>query len=132
MKALTIAMVLIASGCTSSPNYHRAYTPATGHASGNRDDVIQRATVALTDAGLTIASSSGGIVLTDWEQGRGMGDDARYRFRVSVQTDGAFTVDSLCQNKGALDESWSDCDATRPQWALDVVAKVEASAATAR
>jgi hypothetical protein len=129
LAAIGLAVVL--ASCVGSPNYHRAYTPATGHATGTQDDVLRHATEALTDAGLTIESSANGVVVTKWEPGRGMadGDTTRYRFRVSVDSDGTYRVASLCQMKSTAISSGetADCDNTRPQWALDIVAKVNAT-----
>lgn len=124
----TIAAMLIGAGCTGSPNYHRTYAPATSHASSSStaEDITSAAVEAITDAGFTVETSTAGVVISKWEPGRGFtGDQSRYRLRVTAKSGGRFTVSVLCQSKAGGDE-WSDCDELRPQWALDVQAKVTA------
>ena len=77
-----------------------------------------------SDAGFTVETSTAGVVISKWEPGRGFTGD-RYRLRVTAKSGGRFTVAVMCQSKAGGNE-WFDCDDLRPQWALDVQAKVTA------
>ena len=118
-------------GCTGSPNYWNAYTPMHAQmANTSRPAAVQRAVIALTDAGREIESSdvSTGIVLSRWWSGDGFGhDDTRFRVRVIFDESTGYTVEALCQRKGMTSGDFTDqCDdAKRPQFVLDVMAKVD-------
>lgn len=115
------------AACTGSTNYWNAYRPVSGTTSNA--NAVQAAVVAITDAGKEVESSDNGIVLSKWFSGDGFGGDQnRFRVRVTVNAN-AYEVAALCQaKKPGSGGAWSEeCDATkRPQFVLDVVARIEA------
>lgn len=131
MRTLTIPALLL-TACTSSPNYHVNYAPQSGTMTASKGDGVQRAVIAITDAGKEVESSDGGsgIVLSKWFQSDGFGaDDVRYRIRV-VLGDASYQVAAMCQRKSAMTSSWSeDCtsDDTRPRYVVDLVNQIAVS-----
>jgi uncharacterized lipoprotein len=130
---LTTALATLAA-CTSSPNYWRAYTPASGTSSSPKATLIQKATLAVVDAGYEteISDANTGLVVTKWFQGTGMtSEDNRFRLRVTVDDAGRYEVTAQCQEKATGPMSgggWNDhCSSEdkRPQFVLDAVARVE-------
>lgn len=130
-----MALVLVVAACTGSSNYWVTYAPLNGKSAVPKAALVQKAVIAITDAGKEIESSDGtsGIVLSKWFQGDGMmSDDNRFRVRVTVDDTGAYTVAGLCQAKKAGSSSWEDTclegnENKRPRFVVELVAKIEAS-----
>ena len=131
---MTKRLILMAAlaGCAGSTNYWNPYTPVRATTTQPKAAAVQKAVVAMTDAGREIESSDGatGIVLSKWWSGDGFGGDQnRFRVRVSVDDAGGYEIAALCQTNNASNAGWSDdCDKTkRPQFVLDIVTKVDAA-----
>lgn len=104
----SLLMTTLLAACTSSPSYWIAFTPHAGHAS-SKEAAMQKATIAITDAGREIESSDPamGIILTKWFSGTGMVDDQnRFRIRVLVQTDGSYEISGMCQRMTIDTKHW--------------------------
>lgn len=127
MRNITITALLL-TACTSSPNYHVEYAPRSGTMTASKADGVQRAVIAITDAGREVESSdaSSGIVLSKWFQSdSGLMGDVRYRVRV-VLGDSNYQVAALCQRKAASTSSWEGCDDTgkMPRFVVELVDRV--------
>jgi len=133
-----ILMTAILTACTGSPNYHRPYTPIHATHRHSRPAAVQRAVIAITDAGREIESSDAttGIVLSKWFSGDGaLAGDNRHRIRVLFDETNGYTIEALCQSKNADmigGGGWEDCPKNdgqeiRPQFVLDTVGSVNAA-----
>ena len=130
-KTLIALLFAAAAACTSSPNYHVNYAPQSGTTTASKPDSVQRAVIAITDAGREVESSdaSTGIVLTKWFRGDGVAaDQNRYRIRV-VLSDTTYQVAALCQVKGAFSGAWEDCSGQdkMPRFVVELVDKIAGS-----
>jgi hypothetical protein len=128
MRAILISAALMAA-CTSSPNYHRAYTPRTVATQLDKDAATQRAVIAITDAGREVESTDAGVVLSKWFSGEGfMSNLTQYRLRVIVAA-GSYQIAALCQAHMNEGDPWKQCedDTKRPQFILDALTKLEAA-----
>jgi len=136
MKRVLILMALTA--CTSSPNYARPYTPIQATHKHSRPSAVQKAVIALTDAGREIESSDAatGIVLSKWFEGDGaLAGNYRYRIRVVLDETSGYAIEALCQAKNPEAFSgggWIDCPKIdgqdlRPQFVLDLITRVNAA-----
>lgn len=127
MNRLILAAAL-ATACTGSKNYWNPYTPIKAQTSLSKEAAIQKAVIAITDAGKEIESSdaSTGIVISKWFGSPDFGaNDTRFRVRVTY-ADSAYEIVALCQSKATGDWKDEGCEpAKRPQFVLDVVAKVD-------
>jgi hypothetical protein len=133
MKKLLMAVAVL-SACTGSSNYWRTYTPARGASTQPKTTVVQKATLAIVDAGYETETSDGntGLVISKWFQNTGfMSEQNRFRIRVTVDETGHYEVTAQCQQKasGLSGGGWGDdcTDGKRPQFVLDAVAKVDAA-----
>jgi hypothetical protein len=115
---MRLVALLILVSCTSSPNYWNPYTPIRAQTKLDRDAAVQRAVIAITDAGREVESSTDGIVLSKWFAGDGFGDGQRFRVRV-VLTGSDYEIAALCQ---------PECLETqkRPQFVLETMKKIDA------
>jgi len=124
-------VVVLVGACVSSANVWVPYHPVIGASTQPKASVVQRAIVALTDAGRDVETSdaAAGIVLSKWFMAEGpFHDDYRYRVRITVDDGGRYEVVALCEFK--IDSpTWKSCtDRTdRPQFVVDTVVKTEAS-----
>ncbi len=129
MKRIVLALGL-AAGCVNSPNYYVAYAPVTGTTTKTRPAAVQRAVIALTDAGREVESSDAttGIVLSKWftSDAALVGGDVRFRVRIVFDESNGFEVEALCSRKdgSAWTEDCADSDDKRPRFVVDLVAKV--------
>lgn len=127
MKLLLLTAL---AGCTGSPNYWNPYTPVRAKTELTRETAIQKAVIAITDAGREIESSDAntGIVISRWFGSKDFAaDDTRFRVRVTY-ADAAYEIVALCQSKVSGDWKDEGCEpAKRPQYVLDVVMKVDAA-----
>jgi hypothetical protein len=128
MKKILIALTLTA--CAGSANYWKPYQPAHGTTTATRADAVQKATIAITDAGEEVETSDAatGIVLSKWFSGDGMmSRDTRFRIRVVIGEAG-YDVAALCQRKANTPTSngWGDdCGDKRPAFVLDAMTRVQ-------
>src|SRR4051812_10478222 len=126
---MTRATILIAlAACTGSPNYWRTYTPASGHTSQSKASLVQKATIAIVDAGHETESSDAvtGLVVSKWFHLDGFAaDQSQFRVRVSVDDSGGYQVVAQCQRKTTeafTAAAWEDCSTNdRPQIVIDLV-----------
>lgn len=131
MRNIIVAAALALTACTGSTNYWNAYTPVRAKTTQPKNAAVQRAVVAITDAGREIESSDAatGIVISKWWSGDGFGGESnRFRIRVTFDDTGAYEIVALCQGKVSSGWEESNCEPNkRPQFVLDTVAKVDAS-----
>jgi hypothetical protein len=130
MKLAAIFFSLVCVGCTGSPNYWNPYSPVNAQTKAStRGDAVQRAVIALTDAGREIESSDveTGIVLSKWYSSDGaFTSDTRFRVRVVFAESGAYQIDALCQSKASGGDWKDECtEGKRPQHVIDTIAKVD-------
>ena len=131
MRTLALAM-LLAIGCTGSSNYWIAYKPVAGDSTQPKATIVQRAIVALTDAGRDVETSdvTTGIVLSKWFAPDGMfSDEQRHRIRVTIDDAGHYEVVALCNRKKINGSGWEECGNpdTRPRFVVETVEKISAS-----
>ena len=128
MKRLVLIAVL--AGCDPKQMW-QPYSPIEAQTRLDQETLTRRAVIAITDAGLSLESSTNGIVLSDWTANDQLGkaiqgtDGERFRIRVVIEK-GSYELVAQCQRR--MDATaWDDCteDERRPQWVLDVLARVE-------
>jgi len=132
LRATTLAASLILGACMGSSNYWMPYQPARGSSPQPRPTQVQRAVIAISDAGRELEStdSATGVVLTKWFSSDGFGgDQTRFRVRVIIDEQGGYDVAALCQTKNAATPGWSDeCDRTkRPRFVLKLITQLDAA-----
>lgn len=131
MRAILMAAAI--TGCTGSPNYWVPYTPIQASSAQPKNTAVQKAVIAVTDAGREIETSDAttGIVLTKWFSGDGFGGgETRFRIRVTFDEAAKYEIVSLCQRKSAATSAWSDgCDdeTKRPRFVVDTMTRVDAA-----
>lgn len=122
---------MVAAACASSQYSWVPYAPASGSTSSTNAQVVQKAAVAITDAGEGVETSDAdaGLVLSKWITRDGMGSgENRFRVRVTV-TDGAYEVVAQCQRLTAMTRQWEDggCGDKRPRYVVDLVERIDAA-----
>jgi hypothetical protein len=126
---IVAVIVMLTAGCTGSTNYWNPYTPIQAQTKLDKDAAVQKAVIAITDAGKEVESSDAGVVLTKWFSGDGFGGDQnRFRIRVVVQQ-ASYGIEALCQSKAGSSGAWNDnCDGSkRPQFVLDTMNRIDAA-----
>ena len=111
--------------------YRQPETPVHATTTRTRPSAVQRAVIAITDAGKEVESSDAttGIVMSKWFSPDGFGgDDNRFRIRVVFDESNGYEIEALCQLKDSMSKTWGEdgCDAKlRPQFVLDLVARID-------
>ncbi len=130
-------ILALVSGCTGTANYWVPYAPMRGTTTRTRPAVIQRATIAITDAGYSVESSdaTAGILLSKWFHGDGfMQGENRYRLRIILDEANGYEIEAMCQttagSTGPFDDhkDFTNCGDTAgemPRFVVDAVAKVD-------
>jgi len=127
MRTLTIAIAIALCACTSSPYYHRSYTPSSGTSASSKGELYAKAMSAVAETNLTIETNdaAAGLIVTSWECTSAAGCSDKTRLNVTVY-DGGYSVTVPCQYQNAMGQ-WQDCGTdrdTRPQKYLDAQAMV--------
>jgi hypothetical protein len=133
MKKLLMAVAVL-SACTGSSNYWRTYTPARGASTQPKTTVVQKATLAIVDAGYETETSDGntGLVISKWFQNTGfMSEQNRFRDPCDRRRDGPLRSHGAVSAEGERPQRWwlgrRLHGRKRPQFVLDAVAKVDAA-----
>lgn len=126
-----LMMIAALTGCTGSTNYWNPYTPIRAQTTADRNTAVQKAVIAITDAGREIESSDAttGIVISKWWSGDGFGgENNRFRIRVTFDAQSGYEIVALCQGKIASGWEESNCERDkRPQFVLDTIKRVDAA-----
>jgi hypothetical protein len=119
---------VVSAACTSPQNLWAPYQPVVGSAGRGRSEIVQRAVVAITEAGGEIETSDGaaGVVVSKWFEASGITtDNDRFRIRVTVADDGSYELVALCEEKVPRSQPWTRCThhpGQLPRFVLDALA----------
>lgn len=111
-------LIVVLAGCTGSANYWVAYRPIHGA----KTTTVQKAVIAVGDAGREVESNEAGVVTTKGFRADAFPRDSEFRIRIVVSESGGYDISAMCKRDGD-----GDCgDDKRPRFVLDTMAKIEA------